>query len=83
TCLNREIALLPRQPVFLPCARLEVVIGSRNDGSFLNVTPPPLRLKPDGKASVYSGEWTSEPDEIRIHWRDKGIDIPGANRPSI
>ncbi|WHO72920.1 right-handed parallel beta-helix repeat-containing protein [Rhizobium sp. BT03] len=54
-----------------------------NDGSFLNVTPPPLRVKPDGKASVSSGEWTSEPDEIRIQWRDKGIDIPGANRPSI
>ncbi|MGO8506365.1 right-handed parallel beta-helix repeat-containing protein, partial [Rhizobium leguminosarum] len=54
----------------------------RNDGSFLNVTPPPLRFKPDGNASVASGEWTSEPYEIRIQWRNKGIDIPGANRPS-
>lgn len=37
-----------------------------NDGSFLNVTPPPLTFERDGKASASSGEWTSEPDEIHI-----------------
>ena len=84
-----------RRNIFLQCGQDIVLKGNgeatagkiegnyHNDGSFLNVTPPPLRFKPDGKASVSSGEWTSEPDEIRIQWRDKGIDIPGANRPSI
>ncbi|OWV72118.1 polysaccharidase [Rhizobium sp. R634] len=85
-----------RRNIFLRCKQDIVLKGPgketagevegnyANDGSFLNVTPPPLRFRPDdGKASVASGEWTSEPDEIRIQWRDKGIDIPGANRPSI
>ncbi|MBB4234985.1 right-handed parallel beta-helix repeat-containing protein [Rhizobium esperanzae] len=84
-----------RRNIFLRCEQ-DIVLKGRgketagdvdgnyaNDGSFLNVTPPPLVFKPDGKASVSSGQWTSEPDEIRIQWRDKGIDIPGANRPSI
>ncbi len=84
-----------RRNIFLQCKQDIVLKGNGkgttgkiddnyvNDGSFLNISPPPLRFKPDGKASVASGEWTSEPDEIRIQWRDKGIDIPGANRPSI
>ncbi|MGO4480488.1 hypothetical protein ACVITL_000605 [Rhizobium pisi] len=84
-----------RRNIFLRCKQ-DIVLRAKgeatagevednyvNDGSFLSVTPPPLRFKPDGKASVASGEWTSEPDEIRIQWRNKGIDIPGANRPSI
>ncbi|PDT03223.1 polysaccharidase [Rhizobium chutanense] len=84
-----------RRNIFLRCEQ-DIVLKGRgketagdidgnyvNDGSFLNVTPPPLAFKPDGKAAVSSGQWTSEPDEIRIQWRDKGIDIPGANRPSI
>ena len=84
-----------RRNIFLRCKQDIVLKGPgketagevegnyANDGSFLNVTPPPLRVRSDGKASVASGEWTSEPDEIRIQWRNKGMDIPGANRPSI
>ncbi|PDS41996.1 polysaccharidase [Rhizobium anhuiense] len=84
---RRNIFLRCKQDIFLKgngkATAGEVEGNYLNDGSFLNVTPPPLRIKPDGKASVSSGEWTSEPDEIRIQWRDKGIDISGANRPSI
>ncbi|TAX70506.1 right-handed parallel beta-helix repeat-containing protein [Rhizobium leguminosarum] len=92
---NRRWSGSFRRNIFLRCEQDIVLKGNgkatagdidgnyRNDGSFLNVTPPPLRFKPDGNASVASGEWTSEPDEIRIQWRNKGIDIPGANRPSI
>ncbi|MBB4192874.1 hypothetical protein GGE45_004018 [Rhizobium aethiopicum] len=84
-----------RRNIFMRCGQDMVLKGKgeatsgqidgnyHNDGSFLNVVAPPLRFNSDGKASVASGEWTSEPDEIVIQWRDKGLDIPGANRPSI
>ncbi|SCB60947.1 Right handed beta helix region [Rhizobium aethiopicum] len=92
---NRQWSGSFRRNIFMRCAQDMVLSGKgkttagritgnyRNDGSFLNVVAPPLRFNPDGKASVASGEWTSEPDEIVIQWRDKGVDIPGANRPSI
>ncbi|OWO93762.1 polysaccharidase [Rhizobium esperanzae] len=84
-----------RRNIFMRCGQDMVLSGKgkatageidgnyHNDGSFLNLVAPPLRFNPDGKASVASGEWTSEPDEIVIQWRDKGLDIPDANRPSI
>ncbi|MBB2670537.1 UNVERIFIED_ORG: hypothetical protein GGE44_000078 [Rhizobium esperanzae] len=85
--LRRNIFMRCRQDILLKGtgqATAGQIDGNyHNDGSFLNVTPPPLRFNADGKASVASGEWTSEPDEIVIQWRDKGIDISGANRPSI
>ncbi|MBX5220664.1 right-handed parallel beta-helix repeat-containing protein [Rhizobium sp. NLR8a] len=92
---NRPWSGSLRRNIFIRCGQDLVLSGKgkstageidsnyHNDGSFLNLVAPPLRFNTYGKASVASGEWTSEPDEIVIQWRDKGLDIPGANRPSI
>lgn len=54
-----------------------------NDGSFLVRQMPRLKRRSDRLFSVSMGEWSETPDEFRIYWRDRGIDIKDARSPTF